>query len=125
MSYCRWSSDRFQCDVYVYADCTGGWTTHVASSRSIEKSPVMPWRTLGVPILGRFRWWLYTKRNDRWSDNRTFTSIGLEHDGESFNDNTPGECAARLEELKAMGYNVPQYVINSLLEEEQEIDDES
>lgn len=24
MSYCRWSD----CDLYIYADCDGGWTIH-------------------------------------------------------------------------------------------------
>jgi hypothetical protein len=28
MSYCRWNDE---CDVYVYEDCRGGWTTSVTS----------------------------------------------------------------------------------------------
>lgn len=39
MSYCRFSSDGFNCDVYVYEDCAGGWTTHVAANRG-EKGPI-------------------------------------------------------------------------------------
>jgi hypothetical protein len=39
MSYCRWSSDHFECDVYVYEDCSGGWTTHVAGRRRKNKLP--------------------------------------------------------------------------------------
>lgn len=34
MSYCRFSSDNFQSDVYVYADVYGGYTTMVAEVRS-------------------------------------------------------------------------------------------
>lgn len=33
MSYCRWSSDNFECDLYCYSDVNGGYTTHVAGRR--------------------------------------------------------------------------------------------
>lgn len=26
MSYCRWSTDDFKCDLYIYEDVAGGWT---------------------------------------------------------------------------------------------------
>jgi len=39
MSYCRWSSDHGECDVYVYADVAGGWTTHVAGRRLRHRVP--------------------------------------------------------------------------------------
>jgi hypothetical protein len=39
MSYCRWSSDHFDCDVYVYEDVSGGWTTHVAGRRRRNPLP--------------------------------------------------------------------------------------
>lgn len=48
--------------------------------------------------------------------------IGLEHDGESFDHDTPGECAEHLIYLKGCGYNVPQYAIDSLKEEQDEMD---
>jgi len=35
MAYCRWSSDNFQSDVYVYEDIDGTWITHVAGSRIV------------------------------------------------------------------------------------------
>lgn len=31
MSYCRFSSEDYQCDVYAYADVAGGYTIHVAA----------------------------------------------------------------------------------------------
>jgi hypothetical protein len=111
MSYCRWSSDDFQCDVYVY-DGGGGWTTHVAGNRPVGAVPPTP-----------------PKRNDpAWP--REFlaahqaqmafletcerVAITLPHAGESFHDDTPGECADRLEMLRALGYKVPQYAIDEL-----------
>lgn len=44
--------------------------------------------------------------------------------GESFNDATPGECADRLERMRASGLNVPQYAIDALREEQRELEDE-
>lgn len=40
--------------------------------------------------------------------------IGLPHDGDQFNHDTPGECADWLLELRALGYFVPQYAIDAL-----------
>ena len=120
MSYCRWSSDQFQCDVYVYEDCNGGWTTHVAGMRSVELSPKMPWRWLKVPIIGALMWRRYTRLSKHWSETRTLVEIGLPHDGESFNDHCPICCADRLVELRDMGYNVPQYAIDSLMAESED-----
>ena len=37
MSYRRWSSDDFQCDVYVYESVAGGFVTHVAANRVVFK----------------------------------------------------------------------------------------
>lgn len=39
MSYCRWSSNFCECDVYVYEHCEGGWTTHVAGRRLKHRVP--------------------------------------------------------------------------------------
>jgi len=46
--------------------------------------------------------------------------IGLPHDGDSFNHDTSKECAYWLLHLRAMGYRVPQYAIDALLEEDEE-----
>lgn len=126
MSYCRWSSNDWDCDVYVYADYYGGWVTHVAGNRlvvdrdtwpdpvSLPSSPVeddpnfQPW-------IDRYRFVLDAVSNaDR-------APIGLPHDGESFNDDTPGQCAQRLEGLRGMGYHVPQNAIDALKEEDEEL----
>lgn len=47
MSYCRWSSNDFQCDLYCYEDINGGWTTHIAGSKLIPREPLppeIPWK---------------------------------------------------------------------------------
>ncbi len=44
--------------------------------------------------------------------------IGLPFDGKSFNDDTAAQCADRLSWLRAMGYSVPQYAIDTLRDED-------
>ena len=39
MSYCRFSSEDFSCDVYVYDDAMGGTTVHVAGNRYVGDVP--------------------------------------------------------------------------------------
>ena len=113
MSYCRWSSLDGQCDVYVYADVSGGWTTHVASLR-----PVKPWKPMPSYELPWEEFESLYKAHSESVASTPKRRIGLSHNGESFNDATPGECADRLEALRAEGYIVPQYAIDELREEE-------
>lgn len=116
MSYCRFSSDDFQCDVYVYADCAGGWTTHVAGRRHIPKEPIPPM----VPLENIEEWVNRCIKVQELINNAELVDIGLPMDGETFNDPTPEACAIRLEELREMGYIVPQYAIDALRSEASE-----
>jgi hypothetical protein len=118
MSYCRWSSDAFGCDVYVYEDVNGGYTCHVARRRMSDRE--------GEPAIPDIRLILDDRINeymdihkvwDAWRDTKELVNIGLNHDGESFNVDTAGDMADLLIELKTMGYHVPQYAIDSLQEE--------
>lgn len=145
MSYCRWSSDNFRCDVYVYESVHGGWETHMAGRRRLfapipdligcrvsmvlynragiawdeeQRKPIYP-RTLACYV---YRAWLYFTigfyRLHALSLRLIpLRPIGLPHDGECFVDATPGECADRLERLRAMGYRVPQSAIEALRSE--------
>jgi hypothetical protein len=110
MSYCRWSSDDFQCDVYVYAS-DQGYTTHVAGRRPAFAKPLPP--LADYPDA----WFVRHEVVRRMVEVAELVDIGLEHDGESFYDYTPDECAERLEYLRSCGYNVPQYAIDELREE--------
>lgn len=123
MSYCRWSTDGFQCDLYVY-EAEDGHCIHVASSRWIERAPTIPWKWAGTPIIGKLVFKLYQRHYRKWVETRTKVDIGLKYDGESFYCMTAGECAWKCESLKEMGYNVPQYVIDELYEESKEEADE-
>lgn len=140
MSYCRFSSNNFWCDVYVYEDVYGGWTTHVAGYRHIIRPiPLLP--SWWITCLGRydidakrvlypnrfiaaFAWvWLriyFTfMRLHNWSVGVIpRRKIGLPHDGARFNDATAKDCADRLIYLHDLGYKVPRSAVNALLVED-------
>lgn len=145
MSYCRWSSDNFMSDVYVYEDCYGGWTTHVAGNRlAFPPIPGFPlrwvsglgqkWDAASRTVIYPDKWrkaagsayfWFYAK----WEAVRSWMigriprrRLPLPHAGKRYNDDTPGECADRLADLRAAGFNVPQYAIDSLREEQADLD---
>ncbi len=114
MSYCRWSSDDFQCEVYVYESCYGGFVTHVAGIRYVFSEPLPAPISIHEDLNG------WSERRHRISDmveRAERRPIGLPHDGKSFNDETAALCADRLESLRSMGYNVPQRAIDALREE--------
>ena len=114
MSYCRWSDDS---DVYVYEDVSGGWTTHVAGRRRVDP-PAQP--SLALLAEGQVFWWMLLERMRRSALDVTgdpMERIAAPSAGESFNDPSPGECADRLERLRAEGLIVPQYAIDDLRDE--------
>jgi hypothetical protein len=121
MSYCRWSSDNWRCDVYCYASVSGAWTTHVAGRRRWPiVPPTFPWRFNSNKIGSWFFWLSY--RLQMWSLSFIpLRAIGLKHDGETFEDDGPWEMAQTLEMLRREGYNVPQYAIDNLREEATEL----
>lgn len=109
MSYCRFSSDDFRCDVYVYEHCDGGWYTHVAGNKTLGYIPRrlrLPDPSLKVSPRSidrlRFRIWLelysFSRRIQDWYlDHAPRRDLGLPHDGETFIDGTATLCAWRLE----------------------------
>jgi len=119
MSYCRWSSDNFRCDVYVYEAEYGGFVIHVAKGRHTADTPVpeIPsnWHEIDPQDFLKAH-----MAQMAWLDKAVVIPIGLPHDGESFNFDTAADCATKLEELKALGYQVPQYAIDNLKEEANE-----
>lgn len=113
MSYCRFSTDDFQCDVYAYQS-EQGYELHVANRRYIFDRSKLPAR-VGIE---QSRAWL--DRSDALDvalAGAQRVDLTLPHAGESFTFDTPGELAAFLRQLKALGYNVPDDAIEALDEE--------
>lgn len=123
MSYCRWSCDDYDCDLYIYADVNGGWTTHVASNRMVTdaKRPPKVQKREGES----FEDWLHrwAKHHEvvmEWMETAQREPIGGPLDGESFNDPTAMACHDRALELRALGYRFPDHVLEQLKEEGEE-----
>lgn len=114
MSYCRWSSDDFQCDVYCY-ESERGIEIHVAATRPFLDRELPP----PVPFsIERFDEWMARDGVVReWLARAEHKPIGLPHDGCSFCEADPGAAADLLQALRGMGYNVPPHVIDALREE--------
>lgn len=111
MSYCRFSSDDWRCDVYVYCSAHG-YVIHVAGRRHVFKEP------LPEPVsLGNDKWLDRHQKVSEMLKEAELVDIGLPNDGESYTNETAGECADKLLELREVGYIVPQYAIDGLREE--------
>ena len=112
MSYCRWSSMDYQCDLYVYEHCDGGFVTIVAKNRVVFAEPLPS----EVPFDADHchEWYARHQQVMDLVGRSERRPIGLPHDGESFNDPSPADCADRLERLRALGYKVPQRAIDAL-----------
>ena len=116
MSYCRWSSDDYGCDLYVY-EGEVGWVTHVAARRYVFASPLPP----PVPMDSLEKWVARHQKVMELLEDAELKPIGLDYDGQTFVDSTPLECAQRLQQLRSLGYRLPNSVIDVLLEEQSEM----
>jgi hypothetical protein len=121
VSYCRWSSDDYQCDVYVY-EADAGWITHVAGRRRVLPDEVRAsWPELPDVSSAEFTaaWIARHQKQREWlnADPQWHDLSYLPSCGKSFADDSAGECADRLEALRAEGFNVPQHAIDALRED--------
>ena len=133
MSYCRWSSDNFACDLYCYADVYGGYTTHVAGFRH-DPLPYDPTPFLNAAmrahklkdsdpltaLLENEAWARARKRQQEDLEKANLVSIDLPHDGETFNDPDLVSFLERVRYLKELGYKAPDYLEAAILEEMEE-----
>lgn len=125
MSYCRWSTDDFRCDLYVY-ESEGSWayTAHVADRRYVYTEPLPPAPDLTPPFTEeKVTAWMGRHEAAKTIRDRTpLVPIGLSCDGQTLNRDTPGEMADLLVELAAQGYRFPVEVIDELREEQVDLD---
>lgn len=108
MSYCRWSSDDWKCDLYCYKDAYGGYTTHVAGRKHV-----------GVPVNPHSysdfdKWHEFYDVQMKFLENAKMKDIGLPYDGDSFNDPDLESFLERVNCLKEIGYHVPFYVLEDI-----------
>ncbi len=113
MSYCRFSSLNWMCDVYCYEDTAGGWTTHVAAGRRGHEPTPEPEIGTVLPE----EWVTAHQKTMAELAEIPMENIGLPHDGETFNDSTLETFRDRLIMLRAAGYIVPDYVFDLITDE--------
>lgn len=114
MSFCRFSSDDFNCDVYCY-ECVDGYQVHIASRRHEGNTPIPKLPYITEDNVAEFLD-CYSKQQE-WLKDAKLVEIGLEYDGESFSFDTAQEAAEFLKDCKEKGYKVPHYAIEALMEE--------
>ncbi len=118
MSYCRFSCDNWKCDLYVYSDFQGGWTIHIAKRRHSEGIPEVPPLPRDKDDIQK--WMAKYQEQMDWLQADVPTIIDLPHAGKSFYSLDKEQTLATLKELKSLGYNFPDYVIDNIASEEDE-----
>lgn len=120
MSYCRWSSDNFQSDLYVYEDVYGGWTIHVAGNRIVGDVPPIVW-PLDPKNGAQFGEYVASRSaQSAFLETANRETIKLPGAGETFVTDSPGACADKIEELASIGFIVPAGVVEELRAEDAE-----
>lgn len=127
MAFCRWSSERFQCDLYCYEDSSGGFTTHVAGRRR-KPAPddlIDPMSLDGLQLIKTDpEAWM--KVNEAWGNwlaegrefDDAYVDIDSPHVGKTYNDPTIEEFRERIAELSSdPGLCVPKWLLPSIDEE--------
>jgi hypothetical protein len=112
----------FKCDLYIYADVSGGYTCHVASSRRVFPPDMEPYGLEWLmdnltddnakELTDKFNAWM------RRLSELPCVPIELDHAGETFNLPTGREMAQLVRELRALGYICPEGLEEALEEED-------
>lgn len=107
MSFCRWSSMDFNCDLYCYESETC-YVTHVAASRVVGDIPKVDSSLFLDNTEENLQKFLVQQRAQfDFLDTAKREPIGLKYDGQTFYDNKEN-FLKRLEVLREEGYNFPE-----------------
>ena len=127
MAYCRWSSDGFRCDLYCY-ESNEGFITHVAAYRWSWHPWMSPYSDSAVAVFtgehNDEEKKILGERYGRLSEAYNFTAddikqvpIDLPYAGETFIDDEVIDMHDRCMELRKLGYSVPKWVTDNMMEE--------
>jgi len=118
MSYCRWSSMSFRCDLYCY-ESAHGYVTHVAGKRYVlddtVQAPPLPKHGASK---AEFAAWAKAN-NDFHRALDEAASVPIDHPaaGETFTDADAEGMYQRLLSLQKDGFIFPEHVLTTLREE--------
>ncbi len=107
MSLCRWSSQNWMCDLYVYHHYLGFVSVNVAANRIVGDIPQ-------EPLLSDPDWVVKHRAVMAFLKDAKRESIGLKYAGETHDFPDPKEAANFLKELRELGYKFPDDVIEDL-----------
>ena len=110
MSYCRWSSDDFRCDLYVYGGGDGGVRIYVASQRHDIPEDAYPPPVADADVDA---WVSRHMQVMKLIEGAKRVPIGLPYDGESWHLGYR-EAAVKVRELIAAGYRCDPSVADEL-----------
>ncbi len=117
MSYCRFSSDDFKSEVYVYEGIGDEFVIHVAAQKHQADTPIPHLPSISSVTTGEFTV-AYQAQMD-WLEKATLVPIDRAYAGHTFRYGTASECAHQLESLRDLGYHIPDGVIETLYEEKE------
>lgn len=112
MSYCRFSSDDWKCDIYAY-ESDMGYEIHVAARRIVGNVPTLP----NPPEVSGQEWSAAYVAQSAFIKTAQREPITLPHAGESFTCPDLESFEARLRMLRELGYNVPDYVFEEIAQD--------
>lgn len=111
MSYCRWSSDNYNCDIYAYESCYGGYEIHIASSKYEGEIPKLDYNLLATDMVE------FTKQRKaqlEYLKDCGTKELNLKYAGENLGAETLEEFENLMLELKEIGYDIPDYVFETI-----------
>lgn len=107
MSFCRWSSMNFGCDLYCY-ESIEGYVTHVASLRVVGDIPEVDSSLfLNYTDENVEKFFEQQKAQFDFLDTAERKPIGLKYDGQTFYDDKE-TFLSRLNMLREEGYKFPE-----------------
>lgn len=122
MSYCRWSSENFACDVYAYEHVAGGWTIHLAGNRVVGEIPAVPPMPGSDLSTDEMQAWArqYREASDirhKFLMEAQREDIELPHAGGTIDCGSLQEFRDKMLELRGIGYRFPDRVFETIDQE--------
>lgn len=117
MSYCRWSTDSFRCDIYAYESVGDFWVVYVAGNRLPNDAPREIYPTDWNDKKQTEAYFRAHKELSVYMEDCERLPIGGPCDCERFKLSNLHEFKAKMIELKEQGYCFPDSVLTEIDEE--------
>jgi hypothetical protein len=119
VSYCRWSSDDYQSDLYIY-ESTTGYEVHIAGRRILYSKKLPDWVPFTPENIQNGTWQQRQEEVEKLLYSSEKQDIEFKHAGKCYTFPDGKSCADFVKELISLGYNVPNGVVEALIESDKE-----